>query len=403
MEVLTYNDKRELFKRLVRVRSKAVRDFPFWGTLMLKLKFSLADCGTAATDMERIFFDPRFVLMLSDMELEFIMLHETMHCALLHCVRGRGKRKQLYNIATDIVINSCLLKEMSERTGHHEKFLVGGEEPIHLAPNGKEGHKYNADQVYEMLLHKLKDAGKDISPDLDEEYGQTIDDHGIWETVQTDPVIAEEWKDAVYKASNGPYSGIDVPEIARKLLKELDHDGKLNWKEILQEFIKIISEKYDYTYAPPDRRYSNSDFVLPAFNPVAEDAVENIWFVVDTSGSISSEQLTTIYKEIYCALFQFEHLTGKISFFDTRVTEPIDFCTVDELNDIVPKGGGGTQFSCIFDYMRDNMQDDLPEAVIVMTDGYSYYPQEDEALGIPVLWIIVENDKDAPWGTTIHI
>jgi len=403
MKELTNNDKREIFKRLVKVRSKAIKDFPFWGTLMLKLKFSLADCGTAATDMHRILFDPSFICRISDMELEFIMLHETMHCALLHCIRGRGKHKQLYNIATDIVINSCLIKDIHERTGHHEKFLVDGEEPIHLAPNSKEGRKYNADQVYEMLLQELKNTGTTLTLDLDEEYGQTIDDHGIWEVTQTELSAEEEWKDAVYKASCGVYSGAEVPEIVRKLLKDIDYDGKLNWKEILHEFIKIISEKYDYTYAPPDRRYSDSDFVLPAFNPIGEVSVDNLWFVVDTSGSISEEQLTMLYKEIYCAMFQFEHLTGKISFFDTRVTEPIDFCTVEEIMYIVPKGGGGTRFGCIFDYMRDNMQDNLPEAVIVMTDGYSPYPQEDEALGIPVLWIIVGNDMEAPWGTTTHM
>mgnify|MGYP003318157723 CR=1 FL=1 len=43
--------------------------------------------------------------------------------------------------------------------------------------------------------------------------------------------------------------------------------------------------------------------------------------------------------------------------------------------------------------------DDLPVSIVILTDGYDNYPKEEEALGIPVLWLI--NNKEAkapPWG-----
>lgn len=70
----------------------------------------------------------------------------------------------------------------------------------------------------------------------------------------------------------------------------------------------------------------------------------------------------------------------------------------------MPVGGGGTSFGCIFKYMKEYFEDELPTAVIVLTDGYARYPAESKALDVPVLWIISGgNEEDAPWGVTIHI
>lgn len=110
------------------------------------------------------------------------------------------------------------------------------------------------------------------------------------------------------------------------------------------------------------------------------------------------------FNEVKAAIEQFDYLSAKLSFFDTSVSAPINFDSVEQLMDIEPVGGGGTSFHCIFNYMSENMMESLPTAVIILTDGYARYPQEQVALDVPVLWIIDgENELDAPWGTTIHI
>ena len=85
------------------------------------------------------------------------------------------------------------------------------------------------------------------------------------------------------------------------------------------------------------------------------------------------------------------------------MTEPLDFSDLDDFVSIVPTGGGGTSFGKIFDYMRNNMQNELPKAIVILTDGYCEYPNENAAIGIPVMWVIIDNNDEAPWGTTIHI
>ena len=143
---------------------------------------------------------------------------------------------------------------------------------------------------------------------------------------------------------------------------------------------------------------------MPSFVEVGGEKVDNLWFVIDTSGSISIEALSNAFGEVKAAIEQFDYLTGKLSFFDTRVSEPKDFDSIEDLKNIEPVGGGGTSFHCIFEYMKEKFTDEYPTAVIVLTDGYASYPDEAIALRVPVLWIIAgENREDAPWGVTIHI
>ena len=395
-------DKRMIFKRLINVRSRLIFYFPFFGSLLMRLKLSLADCQTAATDMERIIFDPRFVSSLSDEDIEFVMLHEVMHCALEHCTRGRGKIKKAYNIACDIVVNSNIIHEMRKAIGSgSHKILVGGEEPMHLAPNGIEGYYYTADQVYEMLLERKADPDydSDILTSLLEE--SRLDDHGVWDTIPENSLLSDEWEQTLIKAVRSCEYG--VPMGIRKLVDGYVHRSLLNWKAILHDFIQIVSDEHDYLFSKPDKRYLYGDIILPSFAETDTEKVENIWFLIDTSGSVSGRTLTALFGEMRSAIEQVGNLSGKLSFFDDTVTEPQDFNDADSIVKITPKGGGGTSFKNIFDYMKENMQDDLPKAVIVLTDGLCSYPDEEAAMGIPVLWILINNTDEAPWGTTIHI
>lgn len=97
--------KQEISNILTVVRAKLLLREPFYGRLLMNLKFGIASCKTACTDMRRILWDPEFISGLNEEEIEFIMEHEVMHCALQHPLRGRGLNKRLYNIAADIVVN----------------------------------------------------------------------------------------------------------------------------------------------------------------------------------------------------------------------------------------------------------------------------------------------------------
>ena len=70
---------------------------------------------------------------------------------------------------------------------------------------------------------------------------------------------------------------------------------------------------------------------------------------------------------------------------------------------IKPKGMGGTNFSKVFDYVSENMADDLPASITILTDGYDSFPPAHCARGIPVLWVLTTDNVNPHWGKVARI
>ena len=148
-----------------------------------------------------------------------------------------------------------------------------------------------------------------------------------------------------------------TPVFATRMLQELQA-GQIDWRIILQNFIQ--EEINDYSFSPPDRRFGDSPFYRPDFNE-KEDRVKNVWFVIDTSGSMSDKAVTAAYSEICAAIDAFNgHLEGYVSFMEARITEPVAFSDMEELMAIKPVGTGGTDFSSIFKYLDQYLSEESP-------------------------------------------
>ena len=103
--------QQEYMRRILIARMTVLSRNGFFGLLLMHMKFALdPSIGTAATDGERIYFDPQFLEELSDRELVFILMHEIMHVALRHTSRTGDRDNLLFNIACDIVVNSNILQ-----------------------------------------------------------------------------------------------------------------------------------------------------------------------------------------------------------------------------------------------------------------------------------------------------
>ena len=374
-------------KRLLLARVRILTNYGFYGIMLLNMKFGLDEkCDTAYTTGDRICFSPNFMDELSDSELEFVLMHEIMHVALKHCYRGLNYNQNLFNIACDIVVNSNILKSkgMDERAITLSKWGVS----MHQI-KGEEGYKYTAEEVYELLKRNAKNIEFD-----------SFDNHTKWQDSNKE---AEEEIDskilAIAKSNerakeNGKlYS--DLPLGIERMVKELT-DSQVNWRELLHEFIQ--EDINDYSFMPPDKRF-DGPFFMPDYN-VKDESVSGILFMVDTSGSISEEELSMIYSEIKGAIEEFNgRFNGYIGFFDAKVYDVISFDGVLDLKKLIPKGGGGTSFKEVFNYVKNHIED--YKYLIILTDGYSEYPKEE--LDIPLLWILTEEDTNPPYGIISRI
>lgn len=381
---------KQIQKRLIDARKDILLKYPFFGNLLMRVKFGMAACGTAYTNMKYIVVDPDFVMKLDDDELQFLLLHEIMHIILNHCTRGRGLNSQMYNIACDIVVNSNLIKMMGLET-----MKINGEEAMHLVPDGREGYQFDAETVYQMLLKAYEEQSSQEK--------QNIDSHDEWEQIPESSFEEEIWKEEVKKLAKSMGGSIDIPPSVRKRVKELEYQPKLDWKELLRDFIQINCMKEEYTFRRPNYKFQDYGVILPALRDVEELSVDNLWFCVDTSASVDNELLQIAFEEIKSAILQCNNLSGKLSFFDTRVTEPQDFNSVESVEKCEPQGGGGTSFHAIFRYMHQHMLEKLPKAIIILTDGYAAFPDEGMSWGVPVMWVMVRSERKAPWGKNVVV
>ena len=429
-------DIKSMQKRLLLSRMRILCDHGFYGLLLMHMKFALdSRLETAATDGTTIWFSPQFLAELADSELDFVMMHEIMHVVLRHCARTGERDNEQFNIACDIVVNSNILLSNNNRIESITLRKYGAS--MHLTPDGNEGHLYTAEQVYEMLgkqqqassdgrgkgssggkqsaggNRRTAPRGKSASQAGQTSGGKTgspsdsntWDNHSRW-SVTDDPAEEALWEkrlkdacEAVRIRDPSNERGL-LPLFAQRILEELRRP-QTDWRTVLNDFVQ--EDITDYSFTPPDRRFGESDFFLPDYNE-REEIVSNILFMIDTSGSMSDQEVTAAYSEIKGAIDCFNgRLRGWLGFFDGAVIAPKPFEDIGDLLSIHPAGGGGTSFHVIFDYIRKHMADDLPASIIILTDGYAPFPKESAAMGIPVLWLLNNQDVEPPWGRVTRI
>lgn len=415
-------------KRLLLSRMRILCNHGFYGLLLMHMVYAVSEeLETACTDGVRITFGTEFLDSLSDSELDFVMMHEILHVALQHCLRGKPEDPAAYNIAADIVVNSNILLESGMKLSSITLQKYGTS--MHIAPDGHEGHEYTAEQVYAMLRKNPQKSrsgmgcgsgkgsgsaqggsasgrGKTGSADGHGKSSGEWDDHSQWGKCEEDETLREVWAkrfedaaEAIEVRDPSNQRGL-LPKFAQRVLLEL-RKPQTDWRTILNEFVQ--EEVVDYSFTPPDRRFDDCPFFLPDFND-KDDKVEDILFMIDTSGSMSDEMITAAYSEVKGAIDQFNgKLKGWLGFFDAAVIEPKPFETVDEFKIIRPAGGGGTDFEVIFKYVTKHMAEKPPASIIILTDGFAPFPKEALAGGIPVLWLLNNEKVDPPWGKVARI
>ena len=428
----------EYLNRLLLSRIRILDDYGFYGLLLMHIIFSIDEkCKTAATDGQRIYFGPVFLESLSDNELDIIMMHEILHVVLLHVLRGEDLENERFNIACDIVVNSNI---MLERGQTKPISLSKFGELMHLAPTGKEGYLYTAEEIYEMLQPQKKNGGggnPDNSPEIgdaggspgkkggkisekpefgtgragkeqaNQPNGSFADDHTRWGTImEKDSVLRDIWTKNIMEAAEAisiqesNRNRGTLPAFAKRILEKL-RKPQIDWRTILNDFVQ--EEINDYSFSPPDRRFDDSPFYLPDFNE-KDEKVRNILFMIDTSGSMSDKEIAAAFSEVAGAIEQFGgKLTGKLGFFDAAIIEPVPFESVEELKRVEPVGGGGTDFQIIFEYVARYMEEEPPASIIILTDGIAPFPNERLANEIPVLWLLNNDDVEPPWGKVARI
>ena len=388
--------------RIIVSRVGLLLRHPFFGNMATRLKVENCDdwCPTAATDGKHLFYNTQFFNALSNKEIEFVIAHEILHCVFDHIIRREDRDPHIYNIACDYIVNNTLVRDK-----------IG--DPVKMIPIYQDW-KYDgwqSEAVYDDIYEKAKENGKKFL----EQMGQLLDEHIDWEkkpgqgkggkgqkrphyTKEEMKKIRDQVKENMISAAQSAGAG-NVPAEIERMIKELT-EPKMNWREILRQQIQA-TVKNDYTFSRPSRKGWHTGVVLPGMN---FDQQIDCAIAFDMSGSIGNDQAKDFLSEVKGIMDEFKEYNVKLWCFDTAVYNEKDYSSTDgeDFSDYQPVGGGGTEFMCNWEYMKEH--DIQPKKLIMFTDGYPFGSWGEEDYCETVFVIHGHHDRNftAPFGVTAH-
>ena len=358
------------------LKRKMLIKYPFFGSTITNVEYQeLLDIDTAATDGNKIYYNPEFLGGLTIEEQIFILAHEVCHIAFNHISRRKDKDKNLWNIATDAVINQLLKKDGLK--------MLDGLIDI------PEAIDYDAETYYEKLLQEQKE-----NPDFDRKAGN--DSHEMWENTdikeigKTDTLekvddISE--KDAFRK--NRELKKKQLEDLKRSLIKDTVTSNEFNMSNVgsassLIDWRYILKETINYDV---DWSYKNATIENGVITANLEDkALPVTEILLDTSGSINEDLLRTFLRECKNIL---KHSKVLVGCFDTIFYGFKELRTEQDIDNMRFVGGGGTNFD-----VAVNAFSRRSENKIIFTDGEARMPMTP----VNAVWIVLGNRKINPKG-----
>mgnify|MGYP004512761145 CR=1 FL=1 len=388
------------------IKSRLLVKYPFFGSIVANSNFvSESSINKATTDGKNIYYNSKFIESVTNDQQIFVFAHEISHIAFNHIYRSEGKDKELWNIATDSVINAFLKKDGLQ--------LVDGVVDIPEAIN------YDAEEMYEKLLDKKKQQQNDnqqqggsAGENSQEDIGH--DTHSMWEKAiekkhqeeqqssnndknQNDEEIKkltglgeketfkqnkierkkqlEELRKALVSQSHG--YGDNTNSERRNITNIGTSDPIIDWRRLLKEAVK-----YDVDWS-----YQNAeieDGVVTAY--LEEIPRPETEIVLDTSESINETLLRNFLRECKNIL---QTSKVKVGCFDTKFYGFTEIKNVSDIDNLPFYGGGGTNFNVAVNAFTRRV-----ENKIIFTDGQAYMP----STPMDAIWIVFGGRKINPVG-----
>ena len=180
-----------------------------------------------------------------------------------------------------------------------------------------------------------------------------------------------------------------------------EHVHKIDYKDLLRDWMEKNVFPSNYTYKIPNRRYAASDMNLPSME--SETDLPKICVCIDSSGSIDDKELKIYTDEISGVLREFQCSFTAI-YFDTKICDIQEFSVEDLPIELTIDAGGGTKFKVAFDYIRDQRLE--ADAILFFTDMDAWDWDKLKDPNIPVLWMNTNRHYDkmeVPFGFIIPL
>jgi len=400
-------------QRISVLRMQMVEHHPFWGHLLLSVRI-LGEPelpSIAATDcLTTIWYNPLHTQHLDYRELGFVLAHELGHHVQESLPRMRGRDRHRWNCATDYAINRMVARigewdgdgrgggpELRYRVPQAEIPGLGSARPLLDA-------QYDgmiAEVIYEHLANEELPDEQTVTITIGGEAITGVSNHGGGIDIHLPIDLTDEereiLRDRVHEAARVWGQKDRRGDVPGQVTRDFDLDAKprVTWQRLLQDLVGQALEPEEYSYRKPNRRMLIEGFVVPG---VEQREGPDVVVAVDTSGSMSADELRTIGAELRTISRYAADLTVLIA--DAQIRQVIQAKDLpDFLANSRMKGGGGTSHIPVFDWLKEHNR--RPDLFIGITDLFSRFPNDPPPF--PVLWITQGRHGKAPWGRVLEV
>lgn len=365
------------------------------------------DIPTMATDGVSVFCSVEFARLFSYQHRAQAFCHEALHGLLTHCEQMKhfgppiddvakfSETQKRANMAMDVVINALVEEAFGERFEWD-----GGGKPLYfdtpklLTPEGRKKFNVNECDFYWVIRHLDPDGGGGKGKPGAMTGGDVITGDAA---TQAEAVRQAARAVAQFQATAKQRSAQwgDTPGWMGRFIHELQ-EPKCNWKAELWE-VAGGTRPLEYSYRKQKRPYSLFGAMVPTCNI---PGIGNIGYFIDTSGSITEEDITLATSELFSIWKVCKPDKIYVLSVDADVHNPLEIGPFDDFK-VSVAGGGGTSFRPPFDWIEKNAEP--IEMAIYVTDGYGDFPPEPE---YPVIWVVVPGglpSEQFPFGRVIRI
>ncbi len=409
--------------KLVTARTKLILEKPFLGALVLRLPMKKARgewCKTTATDARYFYYNENYINALNAEEAQFVLAHEALHCALSHFSRRQHRIKMTWDAACDYAINPLLVKEgmkpvpgsliLSEYDGMTAEEIYpmldinDQVETLDQHVYDKENDQGGASDQKSDQSEQQQEEKPDKQQQQQEQKGQGASsaqaDESDDGSAPPPPLSVQEMEDLSVqwgqRLAGAAQLAMQAGKMGEHMARIIDFmlQPKLPWRMLLARYLNNIARE-DYSYARPTTRRGD-----PAIFPSLRSAELHIAVALDSSGSISRKEINEFVSEID-AIKAVMRARVVLHACDAQLADngPWVYEAWEEFQCPASiKGGGGTSFIPIFDWLQQ--LDRQPDILVYFTDADGPFPKHEPA--IPVIWL-VKGRKPVPFGQRIQL
>lgn len=379
---------------MTKARTQLLLRHPFFGYFLTHLKF-VGDATkkygvpTACVIWDKqsrkyltdLHYNPDFITMLTDEEVQGVQVHEMMHILLANEQRRENREEDKWRLCAEIAVNDTVLNAgfslptlsdfapiLPDETTHNKTI----EEIYDLLPPGK-----RMDDVIHVVLSEDRISSTSAEGGI----GNGFDEKKLKE------IVSEA---AAYARSHGK-----LPAGMERWIDDY-LTPKMNWLQILNHYIYNSMRTMTYSWDRPNRRLSQSRVYFPA---TVRHGFELV-ICVDTSGSISKEGLSLFASEIRSIVNSIQGCRAHVIVCDADLYSVYDDIDSSNLENLTFGGGGGTSFIPALEKSAELS----PRVCVYLTDGDGEYPEEEPSF--PVVWLITSdgvNEDRVPFGSYVKM